>query len=686
MMPAITMGTTTTGTTRSTDISSTRFPARTCGRDHRGPRRRTSFCSGHSMNTFREFFEAAPDAILEVDDEGLIRLVNEEAERLFGCPRTELTGKLVEELLPERYRTAHLTHRGYYQGHPVKRPMGSGLDLWARKADGTEFPVDIKLSPVQTDDGLRIMCVVRDITERRRTEEQVRTLNDSLERRNREVERANQLKSEFLASMSHELRTPLNAIIGFSDLLREQITPDLNDKQQRYLNHISHGARHLLTLINDILDLSKIEAGRFDLRLENLTLPNDVEDVFTALRPSAAAKRLQFDVQIEPGPEIRADRTRFKQILYNLLSNAIKFTPAGGRITVEARQADNEMLRLAVSDTGIGIPLDEVESIFESFHQAAETTKGVREGTGLGLAITKRLVEMHRGRIWVESQVGQGSRFFVELPLRPVMPTRERKAPSGEAPERSGNPLVLVVEDQEPARELLIHYLEPEGYDVAWVDSGTDAITRAREVQPDVITLDIRLGDSSGWEILHRLKKSPETAHIPVVVISILDESETGLALGASDYLVKPIDKETLLATLRTYVPHPSKSSARVLVVDDDTQTRYLLAAMLEAEGYTTLLASSGGQALDILSRLSPAVILLDLLMPEMDGFEVLRWIKEDRLSRDVPVFILTAKDLTEEDLDKLAGTTRGLFLKGEAWREALLTRLRQAVRQDLTR
>lgn len=638
------------------------------------------------MNTrFREFFEAAPDAILEVDEKGLIRLVNEEAEQLFGCPRAELDGKPIEELLPERYRTAHLTHRGYYQGHPAKRPMGSGLELWARRADGTEFPVDIKLSPFQTDEGLRILCVVRDITERRRTEEQIRSLNDSLERRNREVERANQLKSEFLASMSHELRTPLNAIIGFSDLLREQIATDLNDKQQRYLNHISQGARHLLTLINDILDLSKIEAGRLDLRLENLTLPNDVEDVFTALRPSAAGKGLHFDFRIEPGLDIRADRTRFKQILYNLLSNAIKFTPEGGRITVEAQRTDNEMLRLVLSDTGIGIPPDEVESIFESFHQAAETTKGVREGTGLGLAITKRLVEMHRGRIWVESEVGQGSRFFVELPLRAVMPTRERRPSFGETPTRGGKPLVLVVENELPARELLIHYLEPEGYDVAWADSGSDALTRAREVQPDVITLDIRLGDSSGWEILHRLKKNTETAHIPVVVISILDESETGLALGASEYLVKPIDKETLLATVGKYVPHPSKGSSRVLVVDDDTETRYLLAAMLEAEGYTTLLASGGMQALDVLSRVSPAAILLDLLMPEMDGFEVLRRIKEDRLSRDVPVFILTAKDLTKEELKRLAGTTRALFLKGEAWREALLTRVREAVQRDLT-
>ena len=406
---------------------------------------------------YRELFEVSPDSIIEVDREGVIRLVNEEAERLFGCPRVELIGRRVEELLPERYREGHLTHRGHYQDHPLKRRMGSGLDLWARKSDGTEFPVDIKLSPIQTEDGLRTMCVVRDITERRQTEAQIRSLNENLERRNREVERADQLKSEFLASMSHELRTPLNAIIGFSDLLQEQSAGEVNEKQQRYLNHISHGARHLLTLINDILDLSKIEAGRLDLRLERLILPDDIEEVFTAVRPLATTKGLDLDIHVSAGLELHANKTRFKQILYNLLSNAVKFTPAGGSITVEAH-AERTLLRLTVGDTGIGIPPDEIETIFEAFHQAAETTKGVREGTGLGLAITKRLVEMHRGRIWVESEVSQGSQFIVEMPLRPERQQRERVTSVGGAPLRGDKPLVLIVEDEDPARELLTHY------------------------------------------------------------------------------------------------------------------------------------------------------------------------------------------------------------------------------------
>ena len=632
---------------------------------------------------FRELFEVAPDAILEVDHEGTMRLVNEEAERLFGCSRTELIGRRVEELLPERYREAHLTHRGHYHGHPVKRPMGSSLDLWARKADGTEFPVDIKLSPIHTEDGLRIMCVVRDITERRRAEAQIRSLNENLEQRNREVERANQLKSEFLASMSHEFRTPLNAIIGFSDLLREESAGKLNDEQKRFVGHISQGSRHLRTLINDILDLSKIEAGRMELQLEKFSALAAIEEVLAGVRPSAEAKRLRLESRASLTIEISADRTRFKQILYNLLSNAVKFTPDGGVITVEAH-ANGGVFSMSVADTGIGIPPEEVESIFESFHQAAATTKGVREGTGLGLAITRRLVELHRGRIWVESEPAQGSRFVVELPVRASDKPIDLDQPRPRADPLRSRPLVLVIEDEEPTRELLMGYLEPQGYEVTWARSGADALLKARQLAPDAITLDLLLPEGNGWETLHRLKTDPVTASIPVLIVSALDERGMGLTLGASEYLVKPIEREVLLQALCKYIPVSSRGGAKILVVDDDTETRYLLAAVLEAEGYTSLLAASGSEALEILGRLRPGAILLDLLMPGMDGFEMFRRLKEDRLLRDIPVFVLTAKDLTEQDLHLLTGKTLGLFLKGSEWKKALLDQLRLAVREDL--
>jgi len=634
---------------------------------------------------FRELVEAAPDAILEVDQAGVIRLVNEEAEQLFRCTRDTLIGGQIEDLIPQRYRATHGTHRAHYDAHPGRRPMGSGLDLWARRADGSEFPVDIKLSPVQSEGGLRTICVVRDITDRKRAEEEIQNLNRMLEQRNREVEQANRLKSEFLASMSHELRTPLNAIIGFSDLLREESAGPLNDKQKRYAGHVTQGARHLLTLINDILDLSKIEAGRVELRMEKFMLHEAIGETVTAIQPLAASKNLRLLSELPSGVEIVADRTRFKQILYNLLSNAIKFTPGRGEDKVEAH-VEETTCRVSVIDTGIGIAPDEIETIFESFRQAAATTKGVREGTGLGLTITKRLVELHKGRIWVESQIGAGSRFSVELPLGPPMKEIQTgNAGDQSEPNRSAH-LILVVEDDDLSRELLTNYLEPEGYAAASATSGEDAVTQAIQCLPDAITLDLLLPDGNGLSTLHELKRNPATAEIPVIIVSVLDDRGMGLAIGAAEYLTKPVDKERLLTAVRKHLPQVSKGAAKILVVDDDTETRYLLAATLETEGYTALLAASGHEAFEIMGNVRPEAILLDLLMPGMDGFEVLARLKDDMSLRHLPVFVLTAKYLTDQDLRNLSGDVRGLFLKADAWKDSLLNQLRVALAAGVAR
>ena len=382
---------------------------------------------------YRKLLEAAPDAILEVDRQGRIVLVNLQAERLFGYTRAELLGNRIEFLIPDRFRGRHPGHRDTFFEHPIMRPMGTGLELYARRADGSEFAVDVTLSPYDSDGAGRVICVVRDVTERKHSEEQIQTLNQHLEQRtaeliatnkelelrNREVERVNRLKDEFLASMSHELRTPLNSIIGFSDLLAEQGAANFNPKQKRFLGHIQQGSRHLLELINDILDLSKIEAGHLELKYEDFEVSQAVAEVVATVRPIATAKNIQFDSSVAGDLFLYADRLRFKQVLYNLLSNAIKFTPAGGQVSIDGSD-ERGNLRFCVADTGIGIPAGEQEAIFESFHQVGTTTKGVREGTGLGLAITKRLVEQHGGSIWVESELGKGSRFFFTLPLRPA--------------------------------------------------------------------------------------------------------------------------------------------------------------------------------------------------------------------------------------------------------------------------
>jgi CheY-like chemotaxis protein len=356
------------------------------------------------------------------------------------------------------------------------------------------------------------------------------------------VERVNRLKDEFLASMSHELRTPLNSIIGFSDLLAEQGAANFNPKQKRFLGHIQQGSRHLLELINDILDLSKIEAGHLELRYEDFELAPAVAEVVATVRPVATAKNIQFDSTVSEGLFLYADRLRFKQVLYNLLSNAIKFTASGGQVSIEGAAVDRSV-RFCVADTGIGIPAGEQTAIFESFHQVGTTTKGVREGTGLGLAITKRLIEQHGGGIWVQSELGKGSRFFFTLPVRV---TEGEAVPAGEGEA----PLVLVVEDEGPAQELMVSHLEEAGYRVITVGSGGEAVRTAVNLRPDVITLDLLMPGKSGWQTLDELKKTPATSAIPVIIVSVVEERKKGLSVGAADYLVKPVSKERLLATI----------------------------------------------------------------------------------------------------------------------------------------
>ncbi|MGD0360111.1 MAG: PAS domain S-box protein [Bryobacteraceae bacterium] len=757
---------------------------------------------------FRQIFEASPDAILQVNRAGKIVLANSLAGQMFGWRVEELAGKSVDELVPSRFRERHPEYRAHYQAKPVMRPMGSGLDLWARRADGSEFPVDITLSPLDTKDGPQVLCVVRDIADRRRTEDDLRrqaqliesshdaiivresggrilqwnagaqeiygwsateavgqishrlfdtefpvslaeveaefhrsgqwagelrhtrrdgtritvetrhilapgtetrpgaileinrditlrkraeeavgalntklaSTNKELELRNREVERANRLKSEFLASMSHELRTPLNAIIGFSDLLAEQIAGALSAKQQRFVGHIQQGARHLLALINDILDLSKVEAGRLELDCETAAVAVVLADVLVSIRPAAAAKNIVVHSSIGPDITVFADRIRFKQILVNLLSNAVKFTPDGGKIWVQAVERRGR-LTVSVSDTGFGIPLEEQEAIFDAFHQVGATTKGIKEGTGLGLAITKRLVEEHGGRIWVESEPGKGARLSFTISAGRAQPdsSETNGAPAEIGPARA-HPLVLVVDDEPAARELLASWLEPEGYQLITAGSSSEALAKAAEHAPDAITLNMFMPGKGGWDTLYALKKTPITATIPVIVVTVVDEPKVGLALGAAEYLVKPVDKEVLLGAVRRFVGPGSNGPAKVLVVDDEAGTRELLKEMLESDGYIPVLAGNGKEALAALADISVSAILLDLIMPEMDGFELLLRMKEDPGLRNIPVLVLTAKDLTDLEIDMLRHETTSLFQKGREWKKQLLADLRRAV------
>ncbi len=369
----------------------------------------------------RELLEAAPDAIIEADSEGRILTLNAVTEQLFGYSREELLGQSVETLVPESVRAHHAGHRAAYEAHPVRRPMGIGLALHGRRKNGSTFPVEISLSPVKSGEGFRVTAIIRDITDRKEAEDRLQAIQkkytQELEMRNREIELANRHKSTFLANMSHELRTPLHTVIGFSELLAEETKGPLNDDQRRFIQHIRKDSQHLLTLINEILDLSKIEAGKLQLRREALDIGAVLEDVLSSIRPQGLDKSLEIGTRVADSVSVDGDRLRVKQILYNLLSNAVKFTPAGGRIHVDVEVVDG-YAQISVNDTGIGISPEEHHSIFESFHQVATGADGMREGTGLGLPITKRLVEQHGGHIWLESEPGRGSRFTFTIPLK----------------------------------------------------------------------------------------------------------------------------------------------------------------------------------------------------------------------------------------------------------------------------
>ena len=371
---------------------------------------------------FRELLEAAPDAIIEVDQDGRIVLMNRVTEKTFGYTRHELLGQSLDVLLPDQLRDSHAGHRARFEADPITRPMGMGTVLHGRRKDGSSVPVEISLSPVKSKEGFRATAIIRDITDRTLIEDRLRALREEytreLELRHGETERANRMKSEFMANMSHELRTPLHTVIGFSELLAEQVKGPLNTDQKRFVNHIHKDAQHLLALINEILDLSKIEAGKMLLNREVLELGCVIEDALSSFRPRFVSKSIEVSVRIPRPVNVDGDPIRTRQIVVNLLSNALKFTAAGGsvRVGVEVGPADG-FARISVSDTGIGIPPAQHEAIFDKFHQMEPAMSGIREGTGLGLAITKRLVEAHGGRIWLESEPGRGSRFTFTLPL-----------------------------------------------------------------------------------------------------------------------------------------------------------------------------------------------------------------------------------------------------------------------------
>ena len=498
-----------------------------------------------------------------------------------------------------------------------------------------------------------------------------------------EAERANRAKSRFLASMSHELRTPLNAIIGFSELLSEEGSERFDAAtRHRFLGQIHSSGNHLLQLINDILDLSKIEAGQMELHLQPMLVADSIREVLATAEPLARAKGITLDSESEPSMQLVADASKVRQMLLNLTSNAIKFTPAGGRVSMRARRTAR-WVELTVIDTGIGIAEADLPRLFGEFQQLDPGPGHRQEGTGLGLALTKHFAALHGGDISVESEVGKGTTFTIRLPAQVVAP---RDSPARK-PERARRvegerPLILVVDDNVQAAEILGRHLEVGGFRMEIARNGTDALKMARELKPVAVTLDILLPEIDGWEVLTRLKQDESTRNIPVVVVSVVDNPALGRALGAIDYFVKPVDGKGLLSRLDqfTFTTKVKREEVRVLVVDDEQSNLDLIEGLLKPAGFSVLRANGGQEGVEMARSRLPNLILLDLVMPGVSGFEVVEQLRADEKTRTIPIMVLTAKTLTADDKLSLNGHVAAIFQRNSVAGAELVEWLRGIV------
>jgi len=505
-----------------------------------------------------------------------------------------------------------------------------------------------------------------------------------LESANAALQEANKHKSVFLANMSHELRTPLNAIIGFSELLGDAREGQFDAATRtRFLNQILTSGKHLLGLINDILDLSKVEAGQMELRLQAVDVKEAVDQVVKTIEPLVSKKDITLEWNADGGGQILADAGKLKQMLLNLLSNAIKFTPEGGTVSIGVKRTGGTV-EFAVADTGIGIAPDDQKQIFHEFHQIDQGPGRKHEGTGLGLALTRRFALLHGGDVRVSSAVDKGSVFTLVLPVRrgtlPVVQPQLVPAANGHA--NASGPLVLVVEDDPAAAELLIRQLVGAGYRAEVARTGVEALEKARRLQPAAITLDIILPVVDGWEVITRLKSDDITSGIPIVVVSVVDNPELGMSLGAIDYFVKPVDARLLVNRLNQFKLErtPGKDEIRVLVVDDEPANRMWLAKTLEPAGFIVVPAAGGREAIELAKSTRPDFVLLDLMMPEVNGFDVVEALRADEATRDVPIMVLTASNLSEADKRLLNGRVSQILSRGSMANSDIVGLLKRVV------
>lgn len=519
---------------------------------------------------------------------------------------------------------------------------------------------------------------------RKRLTDELRMKNLELEAQTQKTQEASDTLKKFLATFSHELRSPLNSIIGFSEILTKQLQELPEATTREFMKNIHVSGKHLQQIINDILDLSKIEAGKLELHIASYPISYFQESVQRVLGAAIQEKRINLEFDLTPEiEELVVDQTRFKQILINLVSNAIKFSNAGGTVAVRSVRVGNE-LRFTVQDHGLGIKPEEVLQLFRPFHQARSGQARNAEGIGLGLAITKKLVELHSGSIWVESEWGEGTTVYFDIPMM-VDGMSEQMTQAGmlldalkreHAIRESGEkPLALIVEDSPQAGELLRLHIESAGYRVEIASNGADAVEMAKRLRPSVITLDLILPVKDGWQVLKELKRHPLCRHIPVIIVSIIDEKSLGFSLGAVDYFVKPVNKDDLLQAMNRVhlAPRGDNSRPTILVIDDDRAATDLIQVILENEGYKVLKAYHGKEGVDIATRERPDLIILDLIMPETSGFNVAYQLKQIPATRTIPIIILTSMDIDAETQEQLGAYVASLMSKSSFTKKDLL-------------
>jgi signal transduction histidine kinase/DNA-binding response OmpR family regulator len=536
-----------------------------------------------------------------------------------------------------------------------------------------------KLAAATRRDQLHLEELAKDLDYRKRLEAELQRTNQELDRQNREAQEANRRKSQFLANMSHELRTPLNSIIGFAELMHDGKVGPVADDHKDFLGDILTSARHLLTLINDILDLAKVEAGKMEFHPESVDLQALSAAALESLQTQADNKRIHLAADVDAGLGLLfIDPAKLKQVLYNYLSNALKFTPEGGNVTVRVRPEGTEFFRLEVEDTGVGIEPADAERLFSDFQQLGAARR--HQGTGLGLSLTRQIVGAQGGRVGVNSKPGEGSIFFAVLPRTVSLSAQPQAQPMVLQPASVPGATILVVEDDADDRSWLAQVVTGAGYSVVTAANGTEAIALCRQRRFDAITLDLLLPDITGQEVLAAIRSAGPNHKVPVIIVTVMSRNYRTVAHSIQDFLTKPVRAEELLAALQR-AGVPPGPTARILVVDDDPNALKIMDASLSGLGYQSICAANGAEGLKAAEENRPGAVILDLLMPGMDGFEFLERFRQTAEGRQAPVIVWTNKDLTGADRSRLRESAQGIVLKGEDGVAPLLRELQMHLR-----